>query len=123
MARVDREEVLGKLYEEAKLPPSFFWNFAEDDEAVRIISFVAGFFSIPVEDLISQSRKREILRPRQWSIFFIRELTDLSLSEIGSYFTNKDHSTVLHSCKTIKNFMSIYPADRKIYKIIKNHLE
>jgi chromosomal replication initiator protein len=123
MARIDRQEIVNKLEEEATLPPSFFWKPEEDDHAIRIISFIAGYFSIPIEDLVGGSRVRPILTARQWSIFFVRELTSMTLNEIGTYYTNSDHATIMHSCKRIKDFISVYDRDKETYDKIKSYLE
>ena len=123
MARVDRQEIVNKLEKGATLPPSFFWKAEEDDPALRIISFISGYFSIPVKDLVGGSRVRAILTARQWSIFFIRELTSMTLNEIGTYYTNNDHATIMHSCRRIKDFISVYDKDKETYNKIKSYLE
>jgi len=52
-------------------------------------------------DLLSKKRTRAIARPRQIAMSLARELTQLSLPEIGNTFGGRDHTTVLHACKTI----------------------
>lgn len=64
---------------------------------------VADFYRIKVIDLLSKKRSRVIARPRQMAMCLARELTQLSLPEIGNAFGGRDHSTVLHACKTIEN--------------------
>jgi chromosomal replication initiator protein len=66
-----------------------------------ITAAVADFFSIPPAQLKGKLRKREILVPRQISMFLIRELTDISLSDIGGFFDGRDHSTVLNSIERV----------------------
>ena len=66
-----------------------------------ITAAVADLFSIPPAQLKGKLRKREILVPRQISMYLIRELTDLSLADIGSFFDGRDHSTVLNSIERI----------------------
>ena len=68
-----------------------------------ITAAVAEFFSIPPARLRGKLRKREILVPRQISMYLIRDLTDASLSEIGSFFDGRDHSTVLNSIERINH--------------------
>lgn len=53
-------------------------------------------------DLLSKKRTRVIARPRQIAMSLARELTQLSLPEIGNAFGGRDHTTVLHACKTIE---------------------
>lgn len=64
---------------------------------------VADFYRIKIIDLLSKKRTRIIARPRQMAMCLARELTQLSLPEIGNAFGGRDHSTVLHACKTIEN--------------------
>lgn len=64
---------------------------------------VAEFYRLKVVDLISKKRTRAIARPRQLAMCLARELTQLSLPEIGNAFGGRDHSTVLHACKTIES--------------------
>ncbi len=64
---------------------------------------VADFYRIKISDLLSKKRTRIIARPRQVAMSLARELTQLSLPEIGSAFGDRDHTTVLYACKTIDN--------------------
>lgn len=68
---------------------------------------VAEFYRLKVVELISKKRTRAIARPRQMAMCLARELTQLSLPEIGNAFGGRDHSTVLHACKTIENLKNI----------------
>jgi chromosomal replication initiator protein len=62
---------------------------------------VADFYRLKIVDLLSKKRTRVIARPRQLAMSLARELTQLSLPEIGNAFGGRDHTTVLHACKTI----------------------
>lgn len=64
---------------------------------------VAEFYRIKVSDLLSKKRTRVIARPRQVAMCLARELTQLSLPEIGAAFGDRDHTTVMYACKTIEN--------------------
>lgn len=64
---------------------------------------VADFYRIKVSDLLSKKRTRIIARPRQVAMCLARELTQFSLPEIGNAFGGRDHTTVLHACKTVEN--------------------
>jgi len=64
---------------------------------------VADFYRLKIIDLLSKKRTRIIARPRQIAMSLARELTQLSLPEIGNAFGGRDHTTVLHACKTIDN--------------------
>lgn len=62
---------------------------------------VADYFKIKVADMYSQKRTRAVARPRQVAMWLARELTTHSLPEIGDAFGGRDHTTVLHACRTI----------------------
>jgi len=63
---------------------------------------VAEYYKIRVGDLLSKRRSRSIARPRQVAMALAKELTSHSLPEIGDAFGGRDHTTVLHACKRIK---------------------
>ena len=69
--------------------------------AQLIMQTVADYYSITVGDLTSQTRRREITVPRQIAMYLTREMTNLSLPQIGQVFGNRDHTTVLHGCEKI----------------------
>ena len=63
---------------------------------------VAEYYKIKVSDLYSKRRSRSVARPRQLAMALAKELTNHSLPEIGDSFGGRDHTTVLHACKKIK---------------------
>ena len=63
---------------------------------------VADYYKIRITDLLSNSRLRPISRPRQVAMALAKELTTSSLPEIGQAFGGRDHTTVLHACRKIK---------------------
>ncbi|MBI3903914.1 MAG: chromosomal replication initiator protein DnaA [Nitrosomonadales bacterium] len=64
---------------------------------------VADFYRIKISDLLSKKRTRIIARPRQIAMCLARELTPLSLPEIGIAFGDRDHTTVMYACKIVEN--------------------
>jgi len=66
-----------------------------------IMQTVADYYSITVGDLTSTTRRREITVPRQIAMYLTREMTNLSLPQIGQVFGNRDHTTILHGCEKI----------------------
>ena len=62
---------------------------------------VAEYFKIKVADMHSKKRSRNVARPRQVAMALAKDLTQMSLPEIGEAFGNRDHTTVLHACRTI----------------------
>lgn len=68
----------------------------------RIAGLVAGHFQVAARELRTRERRRTILVPRQVSMYLARQLTPLSLQQIGAYFGGCDHSTVLHACRRVE---------------------
>ncbi|HLA35155.1 MAG TPA: chromosomal replication initiator protein DnaA [Rhodocyclaceae bacterium] len=62
---------------------------------------VADYYKIKIADMYSQKRTRAIARPRQVAMWLCRELTTHSLPEIGEAFGGRDHTTVMHACRTV----------------------
>ncbi len=77
---------------------------------------VAEFYSIRVSDLKSKRRNRQIARPRQIAMALAKELTNLSLPDIGDSFGGRDHSTVIHACKKVDELIRIEPKINDDYK-------
>ena len=63
---------------------------------------VAEFYSIRVSDLKGKRRNRQVARPRQVAMALAKELTSMSLPDIGDAFGGRDHTTVIHACKKIE---------------------
>ncbi|MFC7420605.1 chromosomal replication initiator protein DnaA [Iodobacter arcticus] len=63
---------------------------------------VADFYKIKIADMHSKKRTRDIARPRQIAMALTKELTQMSLPAIGEAFGGRDHTTVLHACRTIE---------------------
>ena len=70
--------------------------------AELIMQTVSDYYGLTLNDLIGPTRKREITVPRQIAMYLTREMTGMSLPQIGSVFGGRDHTTVMHSCKTVE---------------------
>lgn len=68
----------------------------------KIIQTVAEFYDLKEKDILSASRKKEIVKPRQIAMFLLREKLKSSYPFIGRKFGNKDHTTILYSCEKIR---------------------
>ena len=79
---------------------------------------VADYYHIKMADLLSKKRTRNLTRPRQTAMSLARELTAMSLPEIGNAFGGKDHSTVIHACKMIVNLRASDTTIDADYKIL-----
>ena len=79
---------------------------------------VADYYHIKMVDLLSKKRTRNLTRPRQTAMSLARELTTMSLPEIGNAFGGKDHSTVIHACKMMGNLRASDTTIDADYKIL-----
>ncbi|TMH61501.1 MAG: chromosomal replication initiator protein DnaA [Betaproteobacteria bacterium] len=70
---------------------------------------VADYYKIRISDMHSKKRTRAVARPRQVAMALAKELTQLSLPEIGSNFGGRDHTTVLHACRQITKLRDSVP--------------
>jgi chromosomal replication initiator protein len=77
---------------------------------------VAEYFKIKIADLMSRRRSRSVARPRQVAMALAKELTNHSLPEIGDSFGGRDHTTVLHACRKIKELRETSSDMREDYK-------
>jgi chromosomal replication initiator protein len=68
---------------------------------------VADYYKVRLADLLSKRRSRSVARPRQVAMALSKELTTHSLPEIGDAFGGRDHTTVLHACKRIKELRDL----------------
>ncbi len=78
-------------------------NLAENNVTIDSIqTIVCKFFKISKNEMLSSRRSRYLVRPRQTAIYLTKILTTKSLPEIGREFSNRDHTTIIHSVKTIE---------------------
>ena len=78
--------------------------------AGAVLTIIADAFSVSIEDLKSNSRRREISWSRQIGMYLMRHHTDLSLPRIGEEFGGKDHTTVMYSCDKISQLRQSDPS-------------
>ena len=78
-------------------------NISENKVTIDLIqTLVCRFFKISKNEMLSSRRSRYLVRPRQTAIYLSKILTSKSLPEIGREFSNRDHTTIIHSVKTIE---------------------
>ncbi|WP_426415521.1 chromosomal replication initiator protein DnaA [Aestuariirhabdus sp. LZHN29] len=77
---------------------------------------VAEYYKIKISDLLSKRRSRSVARPRQVAMALSKEVTNHSLPEIGDAFGGRDHTTVLHACRKVKELTEIDSEIREDYK-------
>ena len=112
-----------KVLFEAALDNQELFNAMQQEEALKdllsvqnrqisienIQKTVADYYKIRISDMHSKKRSRAIARPRQVAMALAKELTQLSLPEIGSNFGGRDHTTVLHACRQIAKLRETIP--------------
>jgi len=74
--------------------------------AATIITQTANYFGLTIDDLCGSSRSRVLVTARQIAMYLCRELTDMSLPKIGQQFGGRDHTTVMHANRKIRELMA-----------------
>tara|TARA_A100001015_G_scaffold305572_1_gene398491 strand:+ start:972 stop:2402 length:1431 start_codon:yes stop_codon:yes gene_type:complete len=88
---------------EVKIVLKDLLNLTENRITIDLIqTLVCKFFKISKNEMLSSRRSRYLVRPRQTAIYLTKILTSKSLPEIGREFSNRDHTTIIHSVKTIE---------------------
>jgi chromosomal replication initiator protein len=83
---------------------------------------VAEYFDIRLADMTSKRRPENIAFPRQVAMFLSRQMTESSLSAIGDAFGGRDHGTVLHACRLVKDRMEVDPSVRQVVSVLEKQL-
>jgi chromosomal replication initiator protein len=84
---------------------------------------VAEYFKIKISDMHSKRRTRNVARPRQVAMALAKDLTQMSLPEIGEAFGNRDHTTVLHACRTIASLRTRDTSLNRDYLVLEQVLK
>lgn len=84
---------------------------------------VAEYYKIKLSDMLSKRRNRSVARPRQTAMYLAKQLTTRSLPEIGEAFGGRDHTTVIHACRTIKALEETTHEQREDIKILTRSLK
>ena len=96
-------------------------NLTENNVTIDSIqTIVCKFFKISKNEMLSSRRSRYLVRPRQTAIYLTKILTTKSLPEIGREFSNRDHTTIIHSVKTIEKLKEKNPDMNDNIKKLKN---
>ena len=98
-------------------------NIAENKVTIDLIqTVVCKFFKISKNEMLSSRRSRYLVRPRQTAIYLTKILTSKSLPEIGREFSNRDHTTIIHSVKTIEKLKENDPVMVENINKLKNQI-
>lgn len=101
-AGVTKQEITEELAQTA-LKELFDQGKHKQVTAELIMRTVSDYYGLSLSEMTGTTRKREITVPRQIAIYLTREMTGMSLPQIGVVFGGRDHTTVLHSCKTVES--------------------
>ncbi|MBN9351826.1 MAG: chromosomal replication initiator protein DnaA [Chitinophagaceae bacterium] len=88
-----------------KVLRNFIKSSSKEITIDTIQKMVCDYFDVPFEKLLQKTRKREIVQARQITMFLAKAFTKNSLKTIGEHFGGRDHTTVIHSCQTVKDLM------------------
>lgn len=100
-ATLNKKEITIELTK--KTLANFIGNSRKEISIDYIQRLVCDYFKIPIDQVQSKTRKRDVVQARQLAMYFAKKYTKASLSSIGSQIGNRDHATVLHACKTVAN--------------------
>src|SRR6201746_247589 len=88
-----------------KVLRNFIKSSSKEITIDTIQKMVCEYFDVPYEKLLQKTRKREIVQARQITMYLAKAFTKNSLKTIGEHFGGRDHTTVIHSCQTVKDLM------------------
>ena len=98
-------------------------NFSENHVSIENIKkTVCDYFKINIHEMLSQRRSRYLVRPRQIAMYLTKNLTSKSLPDIGREFSGRDHTTVIHSVKTINKLKGRDEEINKAIEKLKNKI-
>ncbi|MEC9484676.1 MAG: chromosomal replication initiator protein DnaA [Candidatus Izemoplasma sp.] len=92
---------------ETLIKPKVKNNDVTNHKVKNIMSVVSDYYRISTSDMVSRKRSAKYVFPRQVSMYLIKKTYDLPYKKIGSFFNNRDHSTVMHSVEKIRNEMEM----------------
>ena len=126
---INRVVSFSRIYEkvpnlsETKVVLKDLLNLSENNVTIDLIqTVVCKFFKISKNEMLSSRRSRYLVRPRQTAIYLTKILTSKSLPEIGRDFSNRDHTTIIHSVKTIEKIKEKDPEMVENINKLKNQI-
>ncbi len=97
-------------------------NDIREVDASIIIDSVSRYFNLSVEDILSKKRTKELVFPRQISMFLCRNLTNMSYPDIGKAFNGRDHTTVMYACEQISKQVNTNQELKHIMEELKKNI-
>jgi chromosomal replication initiator protein len=92
-----------------KVLKSFIKTSSRELTIENIQTMVCEYLNVPYDKLLEKTRKREIVQARQITMYLAKMFTKNSLKTIGDHFGGRDHTTVIHSCQTVRDLMDTDP--------------
>lgn len=99
----EREATIGEIKNLIKVDKKPVKNISVKE----VVKIIAGFYNIEEDSIYDKSRKKEVVRPRQVTMYILREFFNVSYPSIGQKLGGRDHTTVIHSCDKIKEDMMV----------------
>lgn len=106
-----------------KIIKNFVKSVSREVSVEYIQKIVCEYFEVPIEKLKEKTRKRQFVQARQLSMYLAKNYTKNSLKVIGKYFGGRDHSTVIHSCQSIKDLLDTDPDFKEAVEEIQKKIQ
>lgn len=99
-----------------------YWTAGKEEHEDIIINTTCQYFKKDREDVLSKSRRCDLIPPRHQITKFLYERTELSTSQVALIMGYKNHSSIYHSIKDVDNLMEIYPDYKKKFVLLKREI-
>lgn len=106
-----------------KIIKNFVKSVSREVSVEYIQKIVCEYFEVPIDKLKEKTRKRQFVQARQLSMYLAKNYTKNSLKVIGKYFGGRDHSTVIHSCQSIKDLLDTDPDFKEAVEEIQKKIQ
>jgi len=120
-ASLNRRKITEELAKE--MIDKYVKSTAKEISIEYIQKVVCDYFEISIDKINANTRKREIVQARQFCMYFAKKYTKMPLSTIGKFCGDKDHATVLHSCRVIENLLETDKNIRAYYEDIEKKMK
>lgn len=88
----------------------------------KVLKVVEKFYNVSIEDISGKKRNKELIRPRQVSMYLLKNVVGLSYPEIGRELGGKDHTTVMYGCKMVSKDLSSSPKIKEEIELLKEYI-
>ncbi|MFA7117582.1 MAG: chromosomal replication initiator protein DnaA [Sphaerochaetaceae bacterium] len=121
---LNQELTLSKAKELLSVMPFVKSGSVEEGLSIQsIIKTICNYFNVSLTDLKSKKKNKSLIQPRQIAMYLSKDMTSFSLTEIGSEFGNRDHTTVMHACERINSLMSVNADTKTLIEKLKREIK